>query len=74
VLSDSGKATEPSKLGTLRALAVDGFDAEAIWAQLQLRNEPANAHFSRRNEQILTLNDAQNTQLIRALLVNKSAV
>jgi len=44
MLFDYARGTQPIKLGPLRELAVDGFDAETIWEQLQLRN-PAVRHF-----------------------------
>ena len=35
-LHDYSKATEQARLGSLRALVVDGFDAEAVWAQARV--------------------------------------
>jgi U3 small nucleolar RNA-associated protein MPP10 len=72
-LHDYSKATEQARLGSLRALVVDGFDAEAVWAQLLLRAAPARAYFEKHTQRILEADAAENTQLIKALLVAPKA-
>ncbi len=63
----SGKTSEPAKLGSGQRLVTTGFDAEAIWAQLSARCDPALQFYTKHTDRLVGIDEAEPFQLLKAL-------
>ena len=65
-LFDRAKKNEPRPFGVLPELLVEGFDAEQVWEQIQLRNVPMLRYIKKQTNKLLHNDEANTTQPARS--------